>query len=416
MDGMTTAGVGALIESYAEAHEVLRDRRFAGGVGRPEGRDFLGDSLVVIDGPEHLARRRMYMPLMAEDFLTRLEREVAVPVLASALDRHLRPGPDGYPRADLVALVRDVYMRLAAALIGFADHDGENVSTRLHELLGPLSEGATVEWSPRDHDEVRRDGLAAKEAYRQEFFLPAWRLRRELVDRHRAGELDRAELPVDLLTLLALNFQPHWDEDLPVRESILFLAGSTGNPVGHVVYAVEDLAHWLAEHPADRQRLPDEAFLRAAVDETLRLHIPGTPVLLREALADVTLHVTGRDITAGTVVGVDMTAANRDPAVFGHDADRYDPHRADRLPERVKQYGVAFGGGPHVCLGRSLVLGRTTGLGIDGMQYLVLRALLDAGVEADPGDAPRLAASGQRHYAYFPVRFRADDPIPAEAE
>jgi cytochrome P450 len=403
--------VDELVTSYAEAHEVLRDRRFAGGVSRPEGRDFLGDSLVVIDGPEHLARRRMYLPLMAEAFLVRLEREVAAPVLAAALDRHLAPGADGYERADLVALLRDVYMRLAAALIGFDAYREEHVSARLYELLGPLSEGATVEWSPRDHDEVRRAGLAAKEAYRREFFAPAWERRQELLARG-------GELPTDLLALLARNWQPHWDHDLPVRESILFLAGATGNPVGHVVYAVEDLGHWLARHPGDRDRLADEGFLRAAIDETLRLHIPGTPVLMRAALDDVTLHATGRTVAKGTVVGVDMVAANRDPAVFGADADRYDPYRADRLPERVKQYGVAFGGGPHVCLGRSLVLGRSTGVAIDGMQHLVLRALLDAGVEEDPADRPRLAESGQRHYAYYPVRFRArsDDPVPTEVE
>ena len=108
---------------------------------------------------------------------------------------------------------------------------------------------------------------------------------------------------------------------------------------------------------------------------------------------------------ADIAVRRDHVEADRDVSVFGGDADIFDPHRYQRLPQRVKHFGVAFGGGAHVCLGRPLVMGRDTGVDSEGFQYLTLRRLLDAGVE--PDGIPRLAASGQRHYEHFPVRLRA---------
>ena len=41
----------------------------------------------------------------------------------------------------------------------------------------------------------------------------------------------------------------------------------------------------------------------------------------------------GRAVARGDKVVIDLMAANRDPAVFGADADRFDPHR--ELPAGV---------------------------------------------------------------------------------
>lgn len=399
--------------SFAEVSEILRDRRFAGRAGRPEGRAFLGDSLVTIDNEEHLARRRMYMPLMAEEFLRGLEESVLAPAVGSVLRQQCGPPEaDGFVRGDLVVIARDICMRLAAALIGFDGVNTDQASARLYALLGPLAEGATVEWSTRDHAEVVREGLIAKEQYRAEFFAPAWQRRVDLLEAYRNGRISRAELPTDVLMALLAHWQEHWDDDLPVRESILFLAGATGNPVGQLVYAVEDLFGWFADNPGGRELAGREDLLRRAIAETMRLHVAGTPVLLRECTEDVTLHCSGRRFTAHAIVGLDMVAANHDQGVFGPDADRFDPDREARLPARVKAYGVAFGGGPHICLGRPLVLGRYVEVGIDGLQYHVLRAVLNLGIEPDPAMPPRLAASGQRHYVSFPVRFPAASLLP----
>jgi len=397
-----------LVTSYRECHEILRNHRFGGAAGRPEGRAFLGDSVLLVDGEEHRDRRLMYLPLFREDRLQQFERTVVRPMLAAGYRAHFATVDDeGWRRGDLVALTRDVCMRLAAALIGLDNYAEPSSSRRLFQLLRPLGEAAAVEWSERDHAEVVREGLEAKAAYVEEFFEPAWRRRGERIV--RGGGIDDADA-VDLLAVLLGNWRSHWDDDLPVRESILVLAGSTGNPVGQIVYAFDDLRTWVAAHPEEQAELADEQFVRHAIDETLRLHVAGSPVLVREVYEDVTLASTGRTFKTGEFIGLDMVAANQDPEVFGADGDQFDPRRWARIPARVASYGVAFGGGSHTCLGRPLVLGRSMKMGIEGLEYLTLRSFLDSGVEPDPVGPPRLTSGGQLQYATYPVR------LPAHAE
>jgi cytochrome P450 len=97
----------------------------------------------------------------------------------------------------------------------------------------------------------------------------------------------------------------------------------------------------LAEHPDVRRRLFAEPNLTTtAVEEFLRLT---TPIQLfgRNAARDVELH--GRRIPAGDVVAVAFAAANRDPDAF----ERPDECVLERSPNRH----LAFGFGPHICLG-----------------------------------------------------------------
>jgi cytochrome P450 len=98
---------------------------------------------------------------------------------------------------------------------------------------------------------------------------------------------------------------------------------------------------WLAEHPEERRRLSrDPASIPAAVEEFLRL---SSSVVLsgRNAVRDIELH--GTRIPAADVVALGWAAANVDPAAFA------EPTRCvlDRSPNRH----LAFGFGPHVCLG-----------------------------------------------------------------
>ena len=54
-----------------------------------------------------------------------------------------------------------------------------------------------------------------------------------------------------------------------------------------------------------------------------------------------------REIAAGELVRISITAANRDPATFP-EPDRFDPDR-----ENARRH-LAFAGGPHVCVGMHL--------------------------------------------------------------
>jgi cytochrome P450 PksS len=83
--------------------------------------------------------------------------------------------------------------------------------------------------------------------------------------------------------------------------------------------------------------------VRSAVEESLRYD--GTAQLLhRIAHEDLTLR--GQTIRQGDLLYLSLGAANRDPEVFA-EPDRFDVGRADNRH-------LAFGAGPHLCLGMTL--------------------------------------------------------------
>jgi cytochrome P450 len=84
----------------------------------------------------------------------------------------------------------------------------------------------------------------------------------------------------------------------------------------------------------------DRSLLRGAIEESVRWS-PTDPMFARYAVVDTNL--AGVDIPAGSVVYACFGAANRDPARWD-DPDTYDVRRPIRPT-------LAFGSGPHICLG-----------------------------------------------------------------
>jgi cytochrome P450 len=97
-----------------------------------------------------------------------------------------------------------------------------------------------------------------------------------------------------------------------------------------------------ADHPEQWALLAERPELAPqAVDEVMR-HSPVVLRTPRKAIEDV--EVAGVMNPAGTLVGANVAAANRDPAVYD-DPDRFDITRQDPAPV------LSFGGGIHYCLG-----------------------------------------------------------------
>jgi cytochrome P450 len=90
-----------------------------------------------------------------------------------------------------------------------------------------------------------------------------------------------------------------------------------------------------------------------AAGESLRLHQP-VPTLLRIALKDVTL-ASGRKIAKDERIALFFTPANRETGVFGADANEFNPYRV--APPKLQPWGLTFGGGVHMCIGRPLATG-----------------------------------------------------------
>ncbi len=401
------------VRSAPEMDEVLRcpalEKRGHGN--SPHAEEFvLGGTLIYIWGEEHRRRRRMYAPLVSAAALRDIEAWM-VPAFQWQL-RTLPSGPDGRVRADIVLLARDLSLAIAARIIGLDDMEPPDGSLARLERLGALGDRlvASLKAHLEFEGEAKRDAAqamgaasrdkerfiagriadakAAKQCFIDEYYRPSRERRERLVAEHRAGRLDAAQLPKDLITLLILNdeqlrAEPSWDEDLPVRECTMTLAASDHTTSMAACHAIADLYGWVATHPADAARLTDPGFLRRAVQESLRLHQITDPAInWRHAKEDVVL-ATGRKIESGDRVALWYGIGGLDPDYYGADCAEFNPWREE--PGRLRRpAGFAFSGGSKVCLGQALVIGAGDGDEFKGDLPLMLQACFEAGMRTDP--------------------------------
>jgi len=102
---------------------------------------------------------------------------------------------------------------------------------------------------------------------------------------------------------------------------------------------------YLAQHPEHRRRLvEDPSSTAAVVEELLRRETPVMQIL-RVVAKPTELH--GVQMSPGDTVILMLGSANTDPDEFGPTAGEFDP-------EREVNRHLAFGGGPHRCLGSHL--------------------------------------------------------------
>ncbi|MBB5158879.1 cytochrome P450 [Saccharopolyspora phatthalungensis] len=133
------------------------------------------------------------------------------------------------------------------------------------------------------------------------------------------------------------------DEDELVEFGVVLLVGghgSTMNQIGNFVFS-------LLTAPTELKRLQENpALLPNAIEELLR-HVPfGAAVGVSPRVATEDVELSGVTIRAGEVVLPAVASANRDEEVFD------DPERLDIGRERKAH--LAFGHGPHHCLGAQL--------------------------------------------------------------
>lgn len=390
------------ITGLIEGHEVLRSQLMSSNLMIPE---LLGETLVTMDPPRHNSARRALGQLVKRDAHRWFRDRVIGPTLTSNLDRVLaNPEPDGIPRTDLVDFGRRIFLQMSARLVGIDDLEEPERETRLIELLAAMMRGAGIRFRGVQDDPamIRRLALEAKATLFEEYYTPSLQHRRELVRRLREGALLGDEVPKDFLTMVAADFDAEWtaDPDRCLRQACSFLVAGSLSSARPMPHAIAELDRWFTEHPEDRQRRKDPAFLHSVISEVLRLH-PGAQALWRQALNEVTL-TTGRVIREGQLVAVVFTETDRDATVFGADADQFNPYR--EVPKGTYAYGLAFGTGHHMCFGLPLAMG---GEGIDGAQVYVLKALYDAGVERDRDRPVQIDRDGRDVYERFPVLFRA---------
>jgi cytochrome P450 len=399
-----------------EVKEAWLSPRLSSDTGGPGDEHFRAGTVVRLDGVEHRTRRRAMARLLSRGGHKYFRDTALFPTADAALEELLsRDSENGYVRLDLVPYARRVSQQLAAAIVGFDEATTPEGARELHVLLADYAAGkqSALENSFKPFDETseraRRSVRAAGEIARK-FYDQAYARRVELAAQFERGELTEDQLPSDLLMLMALRVDPAWEDGaLRQREAVFVLGAGVRTSSFSLAWTLEELFSWLSAHPEDRASLDDDRFLLRVVNESLRLH-PVTPGFARRATGDVTLQ-DGTEIGSGQMVIIRNGPPGVDPAVYGDDAQEFNPHR--EVARGTSAYAYAFGAGAHMCYGAPLVMGSE---GLDGSLVYLLKKLMAAGAEPDP-DKPRLELAGARgrydsgadEYCYirFPVTGKA---------
>lgn len=409
------------LERYADIREALFNPQLSRTFDRrsyAEGN--VRDGIVSIShGATHRARRRVENTQFRPDRLREYEQELFPAVLGEMLDALIdQERVDLFPLGELLSVV------LAARRAGLDYERGSVEQLRtLVRCVDAFSQGSAI-LDAKDPDAVRALVRATYDEFERDFVRPAWERRAGLIERHRRGELDEDGLPRDILTTLLLHRdEPQLelgDDGRVVREVATYLQGGTHTSSQTLINTLDLLFPVAERDPSVWQRIIDDRlFAQRCVHETLRLR-PTTPRIKRRAEADTS--VAGHAIPRDSLVVLDAASANRDPQLFGPDAEEFNPDR--HVADGVPRWGLSFGAGPHQCPGRSVAGGFPVpsdfAVGDDhlfGLVSLMVREAVRRGVRPDPAGSPVRDTRTARYTRWleYPVLFTRVAPAPAGA-
>jgi cytochrome P450 len=382
------------VDTYAEIEEIMRSPDFV-MAGAVERTIFLEDTLIMAEGERHSELKQLFAPLMARQAITYYELHVVEPVVRAVIEEaQIVPASGSHARVDVVPLIQAALTRISALVTGVDGVDTPERTERFRELVLRLSAATTGVFSTNPQEDMIRSGRDAMTELIQDYLAASLDRRRELVRRHQAGEIGLADLPRDMLTSMCLQgdlSHPDDADKIPYvwRQCALFLTASIKTTSHSLPHVFVHLDEWVREHPEDKARLLDPDFLHRAAAESFRLH-QTSPARFRSALRDVTLS-SGRAVAAGEMVALRAGAANVESGVFGKDAQFFNPWR--EYEKRTPPWGMTFGIGTHVCLGRNLVTGiqnrDDSRHGTQGTAVRIMAALYSLGAELDPDNPPR---------------------------
>ena len=374
---------------------------------------FLGDTLIYLEGAEHRDRKNLLSPLMSREALAYYELHLLDPVIADVIEGlKLQRDARGVVSTDLVPLLRVMLRQISARITGVDGVDTPERIERFGTLAAKVGEASSGQFAT-DRPKVIADGKEALSTLVDEFLRGSLERRIELAGKFSAGKVAKEELPRDMLMTLCLaNDLARPDDaqaEIPYiwRQCVLFLNASIQTTTHMLPHVFVHLHEWTVEHPEERERLTDSEFLRKAIGESMRLHRT-SPVRFRIASQDVTLS-TGRNVKMGEMLALYAPSANLETGLFGEDARYFNPYRA--VPAGQMPWGMTFGSGIHMCLGRNLVTGirgkTDTKFGNDGTALKIVKTFYGLGCALDPENPPRRwAASYHDAYASLPVILR----------
>ena len=309
---------GWVVVGYDEAAAVLTDpgERFAILSGDPELTFwFEAPNMITVDGAYHHRLRAALAPLFTLRAVAKWEQRVGE--VAAQLVAPLAAGDES---VDLIAEFTLLPTVITADMLGVPEERYADFRRWSHEVVTNLLFGL-------EDDQGR--AVLQRAAAEVNAYL------REEVERHRR------EQPDDLLTyMLSLPGEDAMsDDEIRSTAVLLLLAGydTTAKTMANCLIALE-------RNPGQRQLVAaDRGLVPAAIEEGMRW-FGAVQWLPRRALRETTLD--GMKVSAGENVYVLNAAANRDPRRWP-DPGRFDVHRDSKTH-------LAFGYGPHLCLGARL--------------------------------------------------------------
>jgi len=274
-----------------------------------------------IDPPEHAKYRRVIDPHLGIKHLLPIEESVRA-LVSQQIDTFIDDGHCDAHAQFTVPLPCTVFLQLCGLPV-------ENLDTYLgwkDDIIRPQIRHPEVAYDPDAARQIRHDTGAAI----YDFFDDIIRDRREnpgddVISRFALGEVDGEQMTHE--QMLDLGF--------------LFILGGLDTVTSSLDCM---LAHLAEDEPMRDTIVADPTMIPQVIEELLRVHTPVMQVL-RVIKEPFEMH--GVAMEPGDTVMVMVGAADTDSSEFGPDADEA---RTDRDVNRH----LAFGGGPHRCLGSHL--------------------------------------------------------------
>ncbi|MEE2032746.1 cytochrome P450 [Rhodococcus chondri] len=325
-----------------------RDRALVNGPGwRTLIGPFFDRGLMLLDGDEHTAHRRIMSQAFTRDRLIRYT-EAMHPAIESTLDGWVpRAGFQAYPA------IKELTLGLATSIFmgGAEGSSTKEMDDVNHAFIGCVQAATAIVRYPLPGTRWRR-GVQGRKRLEQFFrrYLPA----------RRAGNGD------DIFSVLchveSEEGERFSDDDVVNHMIFLMMAAHDTSTI-----TLSTALQYLGQFPEWQQTCRDESdalgtttpsyeqldqltSLDLVIKECQRLVTP-VPGIVRRAVADT--EILGHFVPKGTLVNIGLHYSHH-MAELWPDPEHFDPGRfsPERREDRVHKYAWApFGGGAHRCLG-----------------------------------------------------------------
>jgi cytochrome P450 family 135 len=321
----------AIAEVFTASPETLRSGD-ANALLRPI---FGSGSVLLLDGDEHLERRRALLPFFHGKSIAGY-RDVVAEVTRGAIERW----PVGRRFALLPSLQQLTLEVILRAVLGVEGRHGQRAGELLRDLL---------RWTGAQHNMLAMGALGPDRTARLRRFrrvlAPADAELAALIRERRADPSSRERS--DILSCLV----SHTDlNDGEVRDELvtLLLAGHE-TTAGSLAWAFEALMH--DPEAWRRLRAGEPGWAEAVAREALRLR-PPVPHVVRRLMAPMT--IGGAELPAGITVAPCANLVHRREDLYP-DPDAFRPQRFLGVTPGTYTW-LPFGGGTRRCLGQALAM------------------------------------------------------------